>query len=169
MISACVETVWPHIAILGFVTLQRLGEIGLARQNRDALLGLGALEVARRLYPPIVAVQAAWLASLWYLALGRDIVGALVVLFVLIQLARVWVIRTLGPRWTTRLIVLPGTRPVTAGPFRYLPHADYAVVVAEIAILPLAFGLPVVAIVFSAANAALLAMRLAAQNKAERS
>lgn len=163
------ETVWPHIAILGFVSLQRLGEIGLARQNGAVLLGHGAREIAPRLHPPIVAVQAAWLASLWALALGRDIAAPLVVLFVLIQLVRVWVIRTLGPRWTTRLILPPGAPPVTAGPFHYVPHADYAVMVAEIAILPLAFGLPTVAILFSAANAALLAMRLAAQTKAERS
>lgn len=159
-------TIWPHIAILGFVTLQRLGELALARQNAAALLALGAREVAPGHYPLIVAVHAAWLACLWWLAPGRDIQWFLIGLFVVLQLARVWVIRTLGPRWTTRIIILPGAPRIDTGPFRYLSHPNYAVVMAELVLLPLAFGLPGVAMLFFALNAVVLAIRITAENKA---
>jgi methyltransferase len=161
-----VTTIWPHIAILAFVTLQRLGELGLARQNTAALLARGAREVAPGHYPLIVAVHAGWLATLWWLAPGRPIDWWLIGLFVLLQLARVWVIRTLGPRWTTRIIVLPGAPRIDTGPFRYLSHPNYAVVMAELVLLPLAFGLPHVAMLFFALNALVLAIRITAENKA---
>lgn len=159
-------TIWPHIAILGFVTLQRSGELALARQNTAALLALGAREVAPGHYPLIVAVHAGWLACLWWLAPGRAIEWPLIGLFVLLQLARVWVIRTLGPRWTTRIIVLPGAPRIDTGPFRYLSHPNYMVVMAELVLLPLAFGLPGIAMLFFALNAVVLAIRITAENKA---
>lgn len=160
------QTIWPHIAILGFVTLQRLGELGLARQNTAALLARGAREVAPAHYPLIVVVHAAWLACLWWYAPGRTIEWPLIGLFVLLQLARVWVIRTLGPRWTTRIIILPGAPRIDTGPFRYLSHPNYAVVMAELVLLPLAFGLWWVATLFFALNAIVLAIRITAENKA---
>jgi methyltransferase len=76
------------------------------------------------------------------------------------------VLATLGPRWTTRIIILPGAPLVTGGPFRYLSHPNYAVVVAEIAILPLAFGLWQIALLFSLLNAAVLTIRIRAENRA---
>ena len=158
--------IWPHIAILGFVTLQRLGELALARANTAALLARGAHEVAPGHYPLIVAVHAGWLAALWWLAPGRPIEWTLIGLFALLQLARVWVIRTLGPRWTTRISILPGAPRIDSGPFRYLSHPNYAVVMAELVLLPLAFGLFAVAMLFFALNAVALAIRITAENKA---
>jgi methyltransferase len=76
------------------------------------------------------------------------------------------VIASLGRRWTTRVIVVPGTHPVSLGPYRWLRHPNYAVVAAEIAVVPLALGLPLFALVFSAANAALLAYRIGIENRA---
>jgi len=159
-------TIWPHVAILAFVTLQRLGELALAKANTTALLARGAREVAPGHYPLIVAVHAGWLACLWWLAPGRDIEWSLIGLFVLLQAARVWVIRTLGPRWTTRIIVMPGAPGIDTGPFRYLGHPNYAVVMAELILLPLAFRLPGVAMLFFALNAVVLAIRITAENKA---
>ena len=75
-------------------------------------------------------------------------------------------IATLGIRWTTRIIILPGARPVTKGPFRLIRHPNYAVVIGEIAVLPLALGLPYVAAVFSLLNACMLTIRIRAENKA---
>ncbi len=82
------------------------------------------------------------------------------------MIARVWVIATLGRRWTTRIIVLPDAPLVQDGPYRFLNHPNYWVVAGEIAVLPLALGLPWVALIFSALNAAVLAIRIAAENKA---
>lgn len=158
--------IWPHIAILGFVTLQRLGELALARRNTARLLARGAREAAPAHYPLIVAVHAAWLATLWVLAPGRPIQWSLIALFALLQTARVWVIRTLGDRWTTRIIILPGAPRIDTGPFRYLSHPNYAVVMAELVLLPLAFGLWWVACLFFALNAVVLAIRITAENRA---
>ena len=157
---------WPSIAILAFVTLQRLAELVLARSNTARLLAAGAREHAPGHYPLIVAVHVGWLAALWWLAPGRPVHLAFLALFVALQLGRVWVIRTLGPRWTTRIIILPGAPLVTGGPFRFLSHPNYLVVIGEIAVLPLVFGLWQVAAVFSLLNALVLFIRIRAENAA---
>jgi methyltransferase len=154
------------IAILAMVTLQRLAELWLSNRNTRALLARGAREHGGRHYPLIVAVHAGWLAALWWLAPGQPIDWLLIALFALLQAARVWVLATLGPRWTTRIITIPGAPLVRKGPYRWLSHPNYLIVVLEIAVLPLAFGLETVALVFTLLNAAVLAVRIAAENKA---
>lgn len=154
------------LAILAFVTLQRLGELWLARRNTAALLSRGAYEAGRGHYPIIVALHAAWLASLWWLAPGRPIDLPLLALFAVLQLARLWVIASLGARWTTRIIILPGAPLVQRGPYRFLDHPNYLVVALEIAVLPLMFGLVAVALIFSLLNAAVLAVRIRAEHRA---
>ena len=155
--------------ILALVTVQRLAELAIARRNTRKLLARGAREHAPGHYPLIVAVHALWLLSLWWLAPGKPIHWPLIGLFLLLQIGRLWVLATLGERWTTRIIVLPGEPLVRRGPYRFLKHPNYAIVVAEIAVLPLAFGLWQLALAFSLANAAVLAIRLNAESKALRS
>ena len=152
--------------LLALVTLQRLGELVLARHNTGALLARGAIEVGAGHYPLIVAVHAAWLIALW--AFGRDQEVDLLALaaFVVLQGLRVWILISLGPRWTTRIIVVPGKPLVASGPYRYLSHPNYAVVAGEIALLPLALHLPVLALAFSVLNAAVLAIRIRAESRA---
>jgi methyltransferase len=157
---------WPSIAILAFVTLQRLVELPIASANTKWLLSNGGREVAAGHYPLIVAVHAAWLAALWWLALGQPINAAFFVLFVFIELGRIWVLRSLGPRWTTRIIVVPGEKLIASGPYRFVNHPNYLVVIAEIAVLPLVFGLWQIALVFSLLNAIVLAVRIRAENEA---
>ena len=152
--------------ILALVTLQRLGELVISHRNTKALLAGGGYEVAAGHYPLIVAVHVLWLAALWWLAPGRAIVWPLVGLFLLLQLARLWVLATLGERWTTRIIILPGAPLVTGGPFRFFRHPNYLVVAAEIIVLPLAFGLWQAALVFSVLNGVVLAIRIRAEEKA---
>jgi methyltransferase len=154
------------ILILAFVTVQRLGELWLANRNTRRLLANGAREAEPGHYPLIVAVHGAWLLTLWLLAPGRPILWPLLVVFAVLQLARVWVIATLGPRWTTRIIVLPDAPLVKRGPFRFVSHPNYIVVAAEIAVLPLVFGLWIVALVFTILNAAILTIRIRAENRA---
>ena len=159
---------WPSIALLAFVTLQRLVELPIARANTKRLLAAGGHEVGAGHYPFLVAVHAAWLASLWWLAPDRPIDVPFFVLFVLIELGRIWVLRTLGQRWTTRIIVLPGEKLVAGGPYRFVNHPNYLVVIGEIAVLPLVFGLWQVALIFSLLNAAALTIRIRAENRALR-
>jgi len=157
-----------NILILALVTLQRLGELWLSQRNTRRLLAKGAREHSPGHYPLIVAVHAGWLIALWLLALPRPVDGFWLAMFVLIELARIWVLASLGERWTTRIIVLPKTRLVRRGPYRFVDHPNYMVVVAEIAVLPLVFGLWQVALIFSLLNAAILMIRITAENAALR-
>ncbi|MBB4192021.1 methyltransferase [Rhizobium aethiopicum] len=157
---------WPSIALLTFVTLQRLGELMLARRNTAALLAKGGREVAQEHYPVIVALHAAWIIGLWLLAPGRPVQPFWFLVFIGLQAMRLWVLATLKGRWTTRIIILPGAPLIRSGPYRFLRHPNYAIVAGEIAVLPLALGLPVFAIVFSLFNAATLHIRVKAENAA---
>jgi methyltransferase len=152
--------------ILALVTLQRLGELALARINTRKLIARGAIEAGAGHFPLIVAVHAAWLVALWIFGRDQDVNLFWLAVFVILQGLRVWVLATLGSRWTTRIIVLPGKPLITSGPYRYLAHPNYAVVAGEIASLPLALGLPVLALVFTALNAVVLTIRLRAESRA---
>jgi methyltransferase len=154
------------IVILSVVTIQRLAELWLSNRNTKRLLEQGAVEVGRSHYSLILGVHVAWLAALWWWAPGQPINWPLVMLFVLLQFARLWVIRTLGPRWTTRIIVLLGAPLVRAGPYRFVDHPNYVIVALEIAVLPLAFGLIEWAVFFSVLNAIVLTIRIRAENVA---
>ena len=155
-----------NLAILLLVTLERLGELWLSNRNTRRLIERGAKEHGRDHYPLIVVLHVAWLAALWWLAPLRPIQPFWLALFFLIELGRVWVIASLGERWTTRIIVLPDAPLVSHGPYRFTDHPNYLVVVAEILVLPLVFGLWRTALVFSLLNAALLAIRIRAENRA---
>jgi methyltransferase len=155
-----------NIVILALVTLQRLSELWLSNRNTRRLLAQGAHEVGAAHYPLIVAVHALWLAALWWLAPARPVDGFWLAAFVLLEIARVWVLASIGGRWTTRIIVLPGAPLVRRGPYRFVDHPNYLVVVGEIAVLPLAFGLWQIALVFSFLNAAALTIRLSEENRA---
>jgi len=152
--------------ILSLVTLQRLGELVIARRNTEKLMARGAIEVGAGHYPLIVMLHAAWLGTLWLYGRSQEVNLAALAVFVALQGLRVWILATLGPRWTTRIIVLPGEPLVSAGPYRYLSHPNYAVVAAEIAILPLALHLPWIALIFSVLNAGVLAVRIRAETHA---
>jgi methyltransferase len=157
---------WPAYLVLALVTLQRLGELLLAERNTRRLCARGAHEVGRGHSPFVVAIHAGWLVALWLLGPGPPLHVVPLVIYVVLQLARIWVIASLGERWTTRIIVLPGEPLVRRGPYRWLDHPNYLIVVAEIAILPLVFGLPVVAAFFSVINAIVLWVRIREENQA---
>lgn len=152
--------------LLGFVTLQRLAELVWARRNDARLRAAGGIEFGRAHYPVMVALHAAWLAGLWLFGWERAVDPPLLVLFAAVQAARLWTIASLGRRWTTRVIVLPGAPLVASGPYRLVRHPNYLIVAIEIALVPLALGLPLYAALFSALNAAVLAVRLRVEEAA---
>jgi methyltransferase len=154
------------IVILALVTLQRLFELWLSNRNTRRLLAQGAREYGANHYPLIVAIHVLWLASMWWFAPGRPVDGFWLGAYVLLEVARIWVLTTLGARWTTRIIVLPNAPLVRRGPYRWLNHPNYVVVVGEVAILPLVFGLWRLALVFTLLNAAVLAIRIREENQA---
>ncbi|GHA26159.1 membrane protein [Devosia pacifica] len=154
------------VLLLLFVTLERLAELFLARRNTKRLLERGAVEHGSSHYPFIVLLHGAWLAGLWLLAWDHDVQLGWLAIFAVLQVMRVWVLLTLGPRWTTRIIVVPDETLVSKGPYRFLPHPNYVVVIGEIAVLPLALGLVWFALAFSVLNAIILFVRIRAEQKA---
>jgi methyltransferase len=152
--------------ILGLVTLQRAAELVLSYHNTRKLLARGATEVAPQHYPLVVAVHTAWLIALWVFGHNQPINIIALILYLLLQGLRFWVMRTLGARWTTRIIVLPEAPLVSAGPYRFLSHPNYAVVIGEIAVLPLVLGLSDIAVIFTILNAGVLMIRIRAENRA---
>jgi methyltransferase len=157
----------PLVWVLALVALQRLAELVLATTNTRRLLARGGREIGAGHYPLFIALHASWLAAIALSTpLGETPYWPLIGVFIVLQLVRVWVIATLGPYWTTRIITLDDAPIVRAGPYRYLRHPNYWVVVGEIAILPLAFHDWTVAIVWSILNALLLRHRIGVEGAA---
>jgi methyltransferase len=152
--------------LLGFVTLQRLGELWWARRNEQRLFAAGGVEYGRSHLLLIVFLHGVWLIGLWALAYDRPIEPLFLAVVVALQVARFWVLATLGRRWTIRIIAVPGEKLVARGPYRLFRHPNYAVVAGEMAAVPLAVGLPLYALVFTILNAVILAIRIPAENAA---
>lgn len=156
------------VTVLALVTLQRLAELIYARVNEARLRLRGGVEHGAGHYRVIVGLHAAWLAGLWLLASARHPQLTWLLAFLVLQALRLWVLATLGTRWTTRIIVLPGEPLVRTGPYRLLSHPNYAVVAGEIFVLPMAYGLPGFAVLFSTLNAAMLGVRIRTEDRALR-
>ena len=152
--------------LLLLATLQRLIELVIANRNTRALLAEGAYEVGRGHYPAIVFLHAAWLAVLWAFLLAglTQLVPWAAIAYLAVQGLRLWSLLSLGRYWTTRIIVVPNAPLVRKGPYRFLRHPNYVVVVLEIALLPLALGSWPLSLGFSIVNAILLAWRIRAEN-----
>ena len=151
---------------LTLVALQRLIELVWARSNTARLRRRGAVEADAGGYPFFVLLHASWLTSLAiFVPAATPPDWLLLGVFALIQLGRIWVIASLGAYWTTRIINLPDAPLVRTGPYRYVRHPNYLLVIAEIAVLPLAFGAAAIAAIFSALNLVLIARRIRIENR----
>jgi methyltransferase len=158
--------IWAYV-IVGAVALQRLAEIPYAARNTRRLLAGGALEYGRKHYPLFVVLHASWLlAIVVFLPKNPPIHFAPLIAYIVLEILRVWVMLSLGPHWTTRIISQPKTPLVRKGPYRFLRHPNYWIVVGEVALLPLVFGEWAICAIFSALNAALLFWRMRVENAA---
>lgn len=155
------------LIIIALVAAQRLIELVHARRNTQALLARGATEVAGGHYPLFVALHAAWLIAIVLALPPHPIVHWLPLgAYIVLEILRAWTVVSLGPYWTTRILTLPEAPLVKRGPYRFVRHPNYLIVVGEIALLPLVFGEFRVAIVFTVLNAGLLAWRIRAEDAA---
>jgi len=152
--------------LIALIAAQRLAELALAQRNTAHLRARGGVEFGAAHYPLMMALHAFWLLGLWLGGHANAVDPFWLAVFVALQCARVWVIASLGRRWTTRVIVLPGVAPLACGPYRRLRHPNYLIVVLEITVVPLALGLPLFALAFSLANAVQLAYRVHIENRA---
>jgi methyltransferase len=148
------------VLVLLFVTLQRASELVLARSNTSGLVKRGGIEIGASHYPVMVALHTSWLAALWFFGWDREVNLWLLIAYGLLQVFRLWILATLGRRWTTRIITVPGETLVVGGPYRFLRHPNYLLVFFEVPLLPLVFGLPWLALAFGLLNAAMLAWRI---------
>ncbi len=155
------------LALIGLVACERLAELVLSRRNAARAFARGGIEAEpRRFYALVALFHALFLAAapLEVLLAGRPFrLGLGLVMLALAAGAmalRYWAVATLGARWNTRVIVVPGEPAVVAGPYRYLRHPNYLAVVVEIFALPLVHGAWVTALAGSVVNAALLARRI---------
>ncbi|WP_298914667.1 isoprenylcysteine carboxylmethyltransferase family protein [uncultured Algimonas sp.] len=154
------------ILFLAYVVFERLVELPIATRNTKRLIAQGGVEHSPRHYPLIVAVHAGWiLAMVWW---GHDNPLNMIWLgvYAVLQVLRVYILGTLGRRWTTRIIVLPDEAKVTKGPFALVPHPNYLLVICEILVAPLVLGLWEVAAIFGALNAMILVIRVSAEERA---
>ena len=160
------------VAVL-LVAAQRLFELRLARRNERRARARGAVERGNGHYPLIVSLHSLWLVSTLVEGLLRGPVfpvywPAALALFLLVQPLRYWSILSLGESWNTKILVVPGAKPVRSGPYRYLNHPNYVVVVVEILTFPLIFGAWLTALVFTLLNAGVLRVRIGEENRALR-
>jgi methyltransferase len=159
-------------ALVGSIALLRLAELRLARRHYAALIAGGGREVAPGHYRVMVLLHAGFLLAcpleVWLLGrpLRPPLALAMLAALALAMGLRYWAIATLGERWTTRIVCLPGAPAVVRGPYRWIRHPNYLAVVVEMAALPLVHGAWASAAVFSLANALLLRVRIGAEERA---
>ena len=156
---------WPAVAFIAFLVAQRLGELVIARRNTARLLARGAREHAAEHYPLIVALHTAWIACIAIFGFDEPVNPYWLAVFAVLQALRLWILASLGERWTTRIIVLD--EPLVArGPFGFVRHPNYMLVCAEILVAPMVLGLGWVAAIFTMLNAAMLFVRIRAEEEA---
>ena len=153
------------IIFIAVIVTQRLSELLLARHNTSRLLARGGLEVGAEHYPLIVAVHAAWILALVVFGLKSALIWPWIGAYVGLQFLRLWVLSSLGSRWTTRIIVIDEPL-VRRGPYRFVRHPNYILVATELIVAAMALDLPIVALVFTVLNAIVLAVRIKAENTA---
>jgi methyltransferase len=161
------EMMMGGLALLALVTLQRLAELIHARRNTRRLRAEGAIEIGADHYPLFIMLHAAWLAALWILAISghAEIWWPAVIAYGVVELLRIWVMTSLGRYWTTRILIPRETPLVRRGPYRFVNHPNYWVVVFEIALLPLALGSWSLAAVFTVINASVLIWRIRVEER----
>jgi methyltransferase len=159
---------WAHV-LIALVALARLIEVAYARQKTAALMARGGVESGQSHYPLFALLHAAWLVAMAvFTALNPTPNWPLLVVFAVLQPLRLWTFRTLGAFATTRVITLAGAQRVSHGPYRFLRHPSYVIAACEVFVLPLALGMPLVALVFGGLNAVLISYRVSVENAAWR-
>jgi len=155
----------PAAVLLALLTVQRSSELLVSARNTKALIRSGASERARDQYPFMIALHATWLVSLWLLAWSREVGLWWIPLLALLQVGRFWTMRTLGSRWTTRIIIPRDAAPLVSGPYRFVRHPNYLIVAVELPCISLALGLAWHAALFGALNLAMLSWRIREEDR----
>lgn len=153
-----------------FIVLERLIELYIAKKNAIYIEAIGGFEVGKAHYKYIVLLHILFLISFYIESRIRDALPAYwlipFIFFILIQIVRYWIISSLGRFWNTRVYVVPNSEPINKGPYRYLRHPNYLVVILEMITIPLIFGAYFTAFIFPVLNAFLLSTRIKVEEEA---
>nr|WP_034659040.1 isoprenylcysteine carboxylmethyltransferase family protein [Robertmurraya massiliosenegalensis] len=157
--------------LIVFIILQRVVEMFIARRNEKWLKNQGGIEIGQAHYRYMIIIHV-----LFFVSLVTEIVRAnssihpiwplILVLFLLTQLGRVWVIYSLGRHWNTKIIVIPEVQVVRKGPYRFLKHPNYVIVTLELMIIPLLYEAYITGLIFTILNIWILSIRIPAEEKA---
>ncbi|WP_309136386.1 isoprenylcysteine carboxyl methyltransferase family protein [Nocardioides campestrisoli] len=165
-------TLTAFLVVVALVALERLAEMVVSTRNAAWSMARGGVESGRGHYPVMVLLHTGFLVAMLLEAFWRrpDVPPALawsmLAVVVAAQALRWWCIATLGHRWNTRVIIVPGLAPVRSGPYRWFRHPNYVAVVAEGVALPLVHGCWITALLFTVANAFLLRTRIRVEDEA---
>ena len=159
--------------IIILVIAQRLAEVFIAKRNEKSMLSKGAYEVGNSHYPYMIALHVSFFLFLIIEVIANQIslsplFPMLFLLFLAVQALRIWCLRSLGPFWNTKIIILPDANVVKKGPYIYFRHPNYAVVCLEIVLLPLMFQAYFTAFCFTLLNITMLSVRIPLEEKALR-
>ncbi len=160
-----------NFAFAGFialVVLARLTELRVAKKNESWLRKQGAIEYGRNHYPYIVALHTLFIFSMIseYFSRGNSSVHYIyLALFLMLILLKIWTISSLGKYWNTRILRVPGSVFIKRGPYKYFRHPNYFIVICEIAIIPMVFGLYFTSVLFSLLNCIMLIIRIREEEK----
>jgi methyltransferase len=156
----------PQIAALLILLQRGLEELYSAR-NTARLIAEGGREAGRDYYPVVAITHLAWIAAIFLLIPSTAaVLWPLLALYLLLQVARYWIIGTLGRYWTHRIITLESAPVVRRGPYRYLRHPNYVVTIAETFLLPLVFADAAVAVIFGCVWSAVLYYKIILEDAA---
>jgi methyltransferase len=167
-----VTSLTAFVVLVALVALERLAELVVAKRNAAWSLAHGGRETGRGHYPIMVVLHTGFLVAMLVEAFARrpevpvGLAWSMLALVIAAQGLRWWCIATLGRRWNTRVIVVPGLPPVRSGPYRLLSHPNYVAVVVEGVALPLVHACWITAAAFTVANGVLLAVRVRVENAA---
>ncbi|WP_088011402.1 isoprenylcysteine carboxyl methyltransferase family protein [Gottfriedia acidiceleris] len=154
-----------------FIIIQRVIELGIAKNNEKKLKMRGALEFGQEHYKFFILLHSMFFISILienyfiqYVEIG--FLTIFIVVFIILQLARVWVISSLGERWNTKIIILPNEKLVKRGLYKYIKHPNYIIVTIELLVIPIMFHAYITTVIFSVCNLILLKVRIREENKA---
>lgn len=156
------------ILFISFLAFLRIEELLLSKKNGKWLLDNGAIEYGSKHYPFIVALHVLFFLSLIfeYIAQHQHSFSLLLLfLYFLLLTFKIWIIASLGKFWNTRIYRVLNMPLIKSGPYKYFKHPNYAVVIAEIAVIPMIFHLYITAIAFTLLNLIVLFVRIKEENK----
>lgn len=162
------------VMVFTIICIQRLVELRIAKGNERYMKKHGAIEFGQSHYPFIVILHILFLGSLLTEYILKDkppspLWISLIGLFLLLQIGRIWAIKSLGPYWNTKIIVLPNAHLVKKGPYKWIPHPNYLIVALEFAVIPLIFQAYFTAILFTILNMIMMFVRIPAEEAALKS